>query len=296
MSKFPKKLDSNDFWNDCLKESQTIIKHYNPKYSNNIELSPLSFYTSNKKRNKKIYKYDTKSSFHKSKIIQKAIISEENAKSGNDKKFQESIDYMVSLYNRGMLSKEKKKKSMAQSRQKHISIEKKECSFRPKKYSNSSLQKKIKKNFGNSTIYERGIKYQQNRMAKIAKLFEENYKKNNIVYPFHPEVSSKNLNKVFFSDNFCKEQTDNDSNKIFLSRLMKAREEEEYKKNCLENKINKKNVYNLGYPNNQKRLKKSLSQKDSLFFRKNLHNALLNLKCFPSNEENDEKIEDYFLS
>ena len=71
---------------------------------------------------------------------------------------------------------------MTQSRQKHISIEKKECSFRPKKYSNNSLQKKIKKNFGNSTIYERGIKYQQNRMAKIAKLFEENYKKNYHTY------------------------------------------------------------------------------------------------------------------
>ena len=129
MSKFPKKLDSNDFWNDCLKESQTIIKQYNPKYSNNIELSPLSFYTSNKKRNKKIYKYDTKSSFHKSKIIQKAIISEENAKSGNDKKFQESIDYMVSLYNRGMLSKEKKKKKYGTKPTKAYKYRKKRMQF-----------------------------------------------------------------------------------------------------------------------------------------------------------------------
>ena len=295
-----KKLDSNDFWNDCLKENISTINHNNSKFSKTISLNNLPVYIYNKKRNKRLYRYETKPSFQKSSIIQNALNSEENEKSGNHKKVKESINYMVSLYNRGMASKEKKKKTMEQSRQKHINVVKKECSFKPKKYKNISLQKKIKKNFGNSTIYERGIKFQQNKMAKMAKLFEKNYKENNIVYPFHPNVSFKNLNHVFFSDNFCKEQADNDSNKIFLSRLMKAREEEEYKKNCLENKINKKNIYNLGY---SKRLKKSLSQKDSLLFRKNLHNTLLNLKCLPTNGDNgdnnidnDEKIEDYFLN
>ena len=290
----PKKIDSNDFWNDCLKESLSTTNNNNTKFSKTISLNNLPVYIYNKKRNKKLYRYDTKPTFQKSSIIQQALNSEENVKSGTNKKLKESIDYMISLYDRGMASKEKKKKTMDKSRQKHLNVVKKECSFKPKKFKNISLQKKIKKDFGNSTIYERGIKFQQNKMAKIAKLFEKNYKENNIVYPFHPNVSFKNLNRVFFSDNFCKEQADNDSNKIFLSRLMKAREEEEYKKNCLENRVNKNKGYKWGH---SKGLKKSLSQKDSLVFRKNLHNTLLNLKCLPTiGDNNDEKIEDYFLN
>ena len=130
-------------------------------------------------------------------------------------------------------------------------------------------------------------------MAKMAKLFEENKKKNNVVYSFQPDISNKNLNKVFYSSNFCKDHADNDSNKIFLSRLMKAREEQEYKKNFYKNKTNKR--FNcLG---NNKVLKKSLSQKDSLLYKNNLHNYILNLNCFPSNNENGkDKSDDFFLS
>ena len=151
------------------------------------------------------------------------------------------------------------------------------------------MQKKIKKTFGNLTIYERGLKFQQKRMAKMAKLFEENNKKNNIVYSFRPDIRNKNLNRVFYSNNFCKVQADNDSNKIFLSRLMKAREEEQYKRNCLEMKIEKKQD-NFAFP---KRLKKSLSQKDSLIYRNNLHKSILNLNCFPTNNENQD--DEFFL-
>ena len=139
-----------------------------------------------------------------------------------------------------MASKATQKKIIAQNTEKNLKIEKETCSFKPKQYRNKSLQNKIKKDYGHSTIYERGLKYQQKRMAKIAKLFEENYQKDNEIYPFHPEVTYKNLNHVFYSDNFCKDQADNDSNKIFLFRLMKAREEEEYKKTILENSVKPK--------------------------------------------------------
>ena len=190
-----------------------------------------------------------------------------------------------------MLSNEKKKKNIILTNEKKLNMEKKICSFKPKKFTSNYQQKKFSKTFGNSNIYERGLEFQQRRMAKMAKLFEQNNKKNNIPYSFHPSITTKNLNKVFYSNNYCKEQADNDSNKIFLSRLMKAREEEQYKKKCLENRIGKKKDYSMYC----KRLKKSLSQKDSILYRNNLHNDILNLKCFPTNNDKENENGDDFL-
>lgn len=290
MSKSKKKPESNDFWNDCLKE--TVI-YSNPPNNNqksqkfkNIKINTNNNYTGKMKRNRKLYRYNTKPTFQNSEIIKEALIIEENNKPENNKRIIESIEHMISLYNRGMASKETQRKNIAENSQKNLKIEKEKCSFKPKQYRNKSLQKKINKDYANSTIYERGLKYQQKRMAKMAKLFEENYQKYNIVYPFHPDVTYKDLNHVFYSDNFCKEQADNDSNKIFLFRLMKAREEEEYKKTCMENYVNKKLEINWSCP---KKLKRSVSQKDSLLMKKSLHNTLLSVKCLPTNNDYDSE-------
>ena len=67
-------------------------------------------YLNKAKRNKKFYRHDTNPTCFSSKIIQKVLISEEITKAENDKVINESIDYMVSLYNRAMESKEKQKK------------------------------------------------------------------------------------------------------------------------------------------------------------------------------------------
>ena len=282
MSKPKKKLETNnDFWNDCLKENKK------PKKFLNTKINPSPNYLNKAKRNKKFYRHDTNPTCFSSKIIQKALISEEITKAENDKVINESIDYMVSLYNRAMESKEKQKKNIIKTREKHLKVEKEECSFKPKQFKNKTMQKLLKKHYDNLNVYERSLKFQQKKLEKMAKLFEENNKRNNIAYSFHPDISNKNLNRVFYSSNFCKEQADNDSNKIFLSRLMKAREEEQYKKNCYENRIGK-NKELFGY---HKRLKKSLSQKDSLLYRNNLHNTILNLKCFQSNNGNNNNIE-----
>ena len=143
-------------------------------------------------------------------------------------------------------------------------------------------------------MYERSVKYELQRKARLAQLFEETNKRVNIVYPFHPNVSFKNLNHVFFSDNYCKEQTANDSNKIFLSRLIKAREEEEFKKNWIENNLKERTANKMKY---NRKLKKSLSQKDSLNFKQKLHQSLINLRCLPTdgeNENNNDNSNEYF--
>ena len=286
MSKPKKKLETNnDFWNDCLKENKK------PKKFVNTKINPSPNYLNKAKRNKKLYRHDTNPTCFSSKIIQKALISEENIKAENDKAINESIDYMVSLYNRAMESKEKQKKNIIKTREKHLKVEKEECSFKPKQFKNKTMQKLLKKHYDNLNVYERSLKFQQKKLEKMAKLFEENNKRNNIAYSFHTDISNKNLNKVFYSKNYCKSQADNDSNKIFLSRLMKAREEEQYKKNCLLNNNR------IEYYGNNKRLKKSLSQKDSLLYRNNLHNTIINLKCFQSNDDNnnENKNGEFFL-
>ena len=283
MSNLKKKLLINDFWSDCLKENNTL----NISKNNNKSSSLIYFY--NKvKRNKRIYKYNTNSlSLKNSKLIKNIINSEKK----ENKKEKETIEYLKSLYDKGMLSKEKKKRKISEQR---ITLEKKEINIKPRKYTNKKLEKKIKKNFGNLTIYERGIKYEQKKIEKKAKLFEENNKKYNIMYPFRPNISCKNLNYVFFSDNYFKDQMNNDSNKIFISRLIKGRKEEN-KKFSYENSLRKNNTNNIINRNyNYKKLKKSLSQKDSIIFQKKLHNTLLNFKFLQIDDKENDNIEDFF--
>ena len=284
MSKIKKTQEISDFWNDCLidnlsygKPSNSNKKMQNLKNINNKNCNHLN----KGKRNKKIYQYNAKLISFQSEIIKQDLLIEENNKSQHNKKILKSIEHMISLYDKAMLLKETHKKNIAQSNENTIKLEKEKCSFKPKLYRNKSLQNKIHKNFKNSTIYERGIQFQQQKIEKLAKLFEENYISNKFVCSFHPDIKSKDLNHVFYSDNFCKEQADNDSNKIFLFRLMKAREEKEYKKKCLESNINRNFEINWCCP---KKLKRSISQKDSLLIQKKLHNNILNLKCLETHD------------
>ena len=299
MSKTKKSQDSNDFWTDCLTENIAYLKNSsnskkNPKLliNSNNTFNDNNIHNKNqRKKNQKLYRYNTKPTFIPSEIIKQDLLIEENNKPENNKKIIKSIKHMVSLYNKGMAMKETHRKNMIQKREKNSGLEKEKYSFKPMLYRNKSMQKKINTNYGRSTIYERGVKYQQKKLEKIAKLFEEHKQKDNEIYSFRPDITYKNLNNVFNSDNFFKEQADNDSNKLFLFRLMKAREEKEYKRNCLENNVNKKLEINWSFP---KKLKRSVSQKDSLVIKRNLHDNILSLKCletrsFSDNQEDGEK-------
>lgn len=282
MSKIIKNLDVNDFWLDCFKENNNNNKSNSnfPKknISQNLAFKPLIKYNSQLKRNKRIYKHDNNLSYQNNKLIKTIINSEEKLKSLDKEKEQKTIELYNSLYNRGMLFKQKKQKTLSQ-------INKNNKTLNPVLYHNKSLEKKLKKNYTKLSMYERGVKYEQQKKAHLAQLFQENNKRVNKIYPFRPNISFKNLNRVFFSDNYCKEQTSNDSNKIFLSRLIRAREEEEIKKNWIENSLKEKTINKMKF--NNKKLKKSLSQKDSLNYKQKLHQSLINLKCLPTDGENE---------
>ena len=285
MSKIKKKLDINDFWLDCIKENNNNISSL-PKNSNdsskNLALKPLIRYNVKLKRNKKIYRYNSNLSYQNSKLIKTILQSEEKTKSIDEKKEQKTVQLYNSIYDRGMLFKEIKKKTISQINKQIINAEEKKLKKKMKLYRNKSIENKLNKNYVKLSMYERGIKFEQHKKMKLAQLFEENNKRLNIVYSFQPDISYKNLNHVFFSNNYCKEQTSNDSNKIFLSRLVKAREQEEIKKNWIENNLKDRTSNKMKY---NKKLKKSLSQKDSLIYKKKLHQNLINLRCLPIDDE-----------
>ena len=288
MSKIIKKLDVNDFWLDCFKENSNNNKSILPKknISQNLAFKPLIKYNSKLKRNKRIYKHDDNISYQNNKLIKTILNSEEKIKSIDKEKEQKTIELYNSIYNRGMVFKQKKQKILFQNNNKTLNPEENKNQKNKKIiYHNKSIENKLKKNYTKLSMYERGVKYEQQKKARLAQLFVETNKRINKVYPFHPNISFKNLNHVFFSDNYCKEQTSNDSNKIFLSRLIKAREEEEIKKNWIENSLKEKTINKMRY--NNKKLKKSLSQKDSLNYKQKLHQSLINLKCLPTDGDSE---------
>ena len=87
-------------------------------------------------------------------------------------------------------------------------------------------------------------------------------------FSFKPNVTHVNLTEVF-TDRSHKESTDNLSNKLFLYRYRKAREEEEEKKDKVIKDI-KRNA-NIKWKSHIR----SLSQKESIGIRKYLHQVLL---------------------
>ena len=128
-------------------------------------------------------------------------------------------------------------------------------------------------------IYERNVKFQQKHNEKVAFLFNEVTKINNSYKSsecfFKPNILNSNIEKILYDkNNIWKEQLNNDSNKLFLLRYIKARDEEFYKVEKLNNSVNKKLKNSLSQP---RRLVKSISQKDSLIYKKTLHDMIYSL-------------------
>ena len=165
-----------------------------------------------------------------------------------------------------------------------------ECTFKPKKCVNKRIDKKINRVFDGTNIYERSIKFKQKHNEKVAFLFNEITKINNSYKSsqcfFQPNILNTNVEKILYDkNNVWKDQADNDSNKLFLLRYIKARDEEYYKKEKLNNSVNKKLKNSLTHP---KRMTRAISQKDSLVFKKNLHNILYSLGNLFVDEDDEE--------
>lgn len=264
-------LEDDEFWKDCLTTSQsTKLNHKKSNSQYEKELRP-------------IYNSKTQELTNNSQIIKAALESEEQEPKKQREKHQAAVDNMVMMYTKSMAQKEAYNKNNKKKKN-FIEMEKvEECTFKPRQCRNRTLEKKLK-DYNNTKIYQRGVKYQQQHLAKLARLYQEKFDRQNVTYSFQPSLNNNDLTKVFYSDNYCKEQADNDSNKIFLFRLMKAREEQKYKQQRLQNCVSSNLRFNWNYP---QKIKRSISQKEGLFYKQTLHDALLNLKC--QNCEEEEK-------
>lgn len=169
---------------------------------------------------------------------------------------QKSVDKCIELYTRS--------KKCSKHHKRSFSAASSQYTFHPLLTSNTQIDSKLK-DYTKTTIYTRGKKYQQRHLENITKRYRDNdlYR-----FSYRPNVTHVNLTEVF-TDRSHKESTDNISNKLFMYRYKKAREEEEEKKDKVIRDI-KRNA-NIKWKTHIR----SLSQKESTCIRKYLHKVLL---------------------
>ena len=296
----------DDFWNDCNDNDKIKIKnktnnintkksHAKPtlhnfkikkqkknkltkklKYPYNLNLSCIEKNNNNQK-NKGMQIAIGK------KYIQKALLNEELIPRGQKLREQKSIENLSEIYFRQKELKEIVKKKDFKKKEINDSEKFADCTFKPEIRGNSHWYKKISKNSKNSNIYDRNIKNQKKQIRSLAMFVRENNEELKNKYFFQPTINTaKNYKKILYYNNFWKEQADNESNKLFLLRYMKAREMENEKneKKCYIKKIN----HNLSQP---KKLIRSISQKDSLYIQKTLHDSMFDPYCYDSSIDED---------
>jgi hypothetical protein len=314
----------DEFWRDCLKDSKksqmnnkSILDGYFTNINNNSikkykkkDISKNYFKNKRKMTNKgkptnikiNINNEDfshikskinsiTQSSPYNRKNIREVLIKEELIPIIQKKKEDKYIQKCINIYNKDKANKALRTKLNNTQKIKYEKKMLEECTFKPIKSPNKKLSKKIEHLYNNSNIYDRNIKLRQKYHQKIALLYNEENKMNKIYANsaciFHPNLPNKNVNKNIFSENnIWKESADNDSNKLFLLRYMKARENEYDKKERLLSPINRSLKHSFPF---KRKMIRTLSNKDSLLLKKDLHQKLYSYKSFLDDENQNTK-------
>ena len=278
-----------DFWDDCIKnELPEKKKNINKKQIISKSNSYTAFNNNIKKRkNMGIF-------LQNHKLIKRILNTEESIPKKNKIKEEKQIKILLSLYNKDISDKKRVEKQLIELREKKYKEELKTCSFKPHKRfkKNKTYDEAYEKNFGKKNIYERNEVYKNKFEKKINELKNEEFEEEeeNIKFTFKPEIIQKNINKVLYINNFWEKRANNFSKKIFLWRYMKARKDESDKRKRLIWNKDKNSNYDLGKNKNNilqnnRFVHRSISQKDSLLYKKYLHFSLLDFKT--NNEENN---------
>lgn len=310
----------DEFWADCTtdpnltkiyqnkskinKSSKSNIKSKNYKIKSikssfndtkNLYIGSKQFTTDSNFNETKISKISlNQTSLYNRKNIREALIKEDLIPLIKKKRRERALRKCLEIYNKDKVSREMQLKKNENQKIKNEKNQIKQCTFKPQKCSNKKLEKKINRMYSGTNIYERNIKFKEKHNEKMAFLFNEISKVNNSYKNsqcfFQPILINSNVKKILYDDNnIWKEQANNDSNKLFLLRYIRARDEEFYKKEKLNNSVNKKLKNSLTHP---KRMTRAISQKDSLVYKKNLHNILYSLgNLFV--DENDKDTNNY---
>ena len=264
-------LVDDEFWNDCLKEPR-LCEDRQKEPSNKFptfdaEEGNTYYITGNTTGNNSNFKKPSKP--FSCRVIKEALEKENNSREQQRiKREQRAIEYCISLYNKSIGKAEalqetqNKKKNLTQIN------EIAGCTFKPKRCVNKMIDEKLK-DYQKTKIYRRGVKYQRKHLMNITRIYEGKIEEENQC-TFKPSITSSNLETVF-KNNPKKFSTENDSQKLFFYRQLKAREEEEYKKTRIERELSR----NAGKKWLNKNISRSISQKDSVCLKQLLHNELL---------------------
>lgn len=186
---------------------------------------------------------------------------------------------------------------MNKLREKKKDIELENCSFKPKLINKrkNNYEEAYKKNYGGKRINEREKIYKNNNENKMKILKKEALCEENEKFVFRPQIEPKNVNKVLYGNNLWEKRANNFTNRLFLWRYMKARIQESDKKKRLIWSLDKSKNKELNREkrmiNNNKCVNKSISQKDSLFYKQSLHSSLLDFQNSMENDNNNSNIE-----
>ena len=312
----------DEFWDDCTTDPYlTKIYHNQSKLnkmgkpyikSKNQKIKSIkTFYNDSKNLYGGKKPYTTDSNFNETKIsklslnqtslnnrknIKEALIREDLVPLLENKRRERALQKCLEIYNKDKATKEIKLKNNENQKLKKEKLKIEQCTFKPKIYTNKRIERKINRMFSGTNIYERNIKFKEKHNEKVAFLYNEINKYNNSYKNsqcfFQPILINSNVKKILYDENnVWKEQADNDSNKLFLLRYIKARDEEFYKKEKLNNSVNKRLKTTFSFP---KKMTRSISQKDSMILQKNLHNVLYSMGNLLEDEENFEKEKDNY--
>ena len=284
-----------EFWDDCIKKSPKK----NIKFSEDL-LYKKTFLPINlqKNRNHKIILRQQNNSINSKnhRLIRKVLTTEESMSKSIEKRKQNQINILTSLYNNHILKKKKIQNETNKLKENLILKEKKNCPFKPKyftKYRSISVkyfQNNKTVNNKNKKIYERAQDYKDKLYLKLKVIKRQTHKEEYEEYPFQPDIKHNNYRKILYGDNLWEELANNLSNEIFLRRYKKAREEDNIKKKNMffnEYDVNNKNSMDeCNKKNKNKNIHKSISQKNSLKYKQTLHNYLLEYET--NDEDNSE--------
>ncbi len=293
----------NNFWDDCLKDNNISFNLY-------INSKDQNYSSINSNRTKNTSKMtinqsdlETKNVFHKKKKYfdkRNLFIRYSSTKKEKKRNYKSKILSDFNSRNKSYINNNSCVSSQELKLKKSLS----ECTFYPKlisRINNKKLKEKLF-NYSKFTMYERGQIFEMKKKEDKNRIYNNEYQKRNIKYPFKPKIHKCPIfKKVIFND------SNYDSLNYFYSRMNSAREnkikknkiipfgminyEEIYKNhnNCVYNNNNDSfNIYRnkIRYEkknNDSLLMTKILNDKEIELCKQNLHMALMNLQLNKNN-------------
>lgn len=299
------KPEIDAFWDDCIKQEKKNKKKEQKSFHGILKNNSNSYIAFTEQNDSNVInKMQRKKNniLKKHKLLEKILRTEKSIPANKEKSRRRQIEILTSMYNKNILEKQRKNKELENIRKQKELDELKYCSFKPSneykfKRRNKSYDEKNIRKYGEKNIYERDKIRRIHFEKKIKELKKESIEfkeEENEINTFKPDIKPKNLGRVLSQNNIWEKKANNISNGYFLWRYMKARKEESNKKKRLVWSMDKKDEEyfdNINYNNlsHNKIVQRSISQKDSLLYKKSLHLSLMSFKANNDNDNNESK-------